>query len=142
MDLKKKIIAFFLIAVLITPVLTFAQKILPDCTADGSCGLCQIVETGINIFRWILGMLGGAALLLFVWHGSGWIMSAGNTEKIEKSKKGLIHTVIGIAIILGSWMIVNITITLLTAEAGTPMEIGQIFSGSGWKSNWNKYCGD
>jgi len=142
-EIKKIVKLSIIIFLIITPILAFGD-ILPKCANTNQagtdlCGLCDVIGTGINIFRWILGMLGGAALLLFVWHGFGWITSGGNTEKIEKSKKGLMHTVIGILIILGSWMIVNITITLLTAEPGPPPKIGTIFTDQPW-NKWSQYC--
>lgn len=132
-----------IIGFLALPVLTYAG-ILPDCAISKQigkdlCNLCDIIQTGINIFRWILGILGGAALLLFVWHGFGWITSGGNKEKIEASKKALAHTVIGLAIVLGSWMIVNIVISLLTTPVGETRGIGTIFDKQAW-NNWSDYC--
>ncbi|MCX6785269.1 MAG: pilin [Candidatus Komeilibacteria bacterium] len=145
---KSKIIIFsalILVSFLIIPALVQAA-ILPKCATstqtgiggDNWCGLCDIVQMGINIFRWILGILGGASLLLFVWHGFSWITSAGNKEKIDAARKGLLHTVIGIAIILGSWMIVNMAIGLLTSNtpAGENPNISKIFT----TNSWNDFC--
>lgn len=130
---SKLLILIITLGFLTLPLTCWAAEILPGCISDGNCGLCDIIQTGINIFRWILGILGGAALLLFVWHAFGFLIAGGNKEKIETSKKALIHTVIGIIIILGSWFLVNMVIVLLTGAEGG---VGKIFSGQAW----NEYC--
>ncbi|PIT90758.1 MAG: hypothetical protein COU22_00395 [Candidatus Komeilibacteria bacterium CG10_big_fil_rev_8_21_14_0_10_41_13] len=120
--------------------------ILPACAIgnqDGSlgnraCGLCDIVQTAVNIFRFILGILGGAALLMFVWHGFNFLTSQGNKERVEAAKKGLVHTIIGIVIVLFSWFIVNFIIVVATSDPAATQSIGTatIF-GKGWANFCN-----
>jgi len=102
---------------LLFPFLIHAQ-VLPPCTATGNCGICDFVQTFINIIRWVLGVLGGTALFLMVWHGFSWLTAMGNAEKVESGRKGLMHTVIGMAIILVAWFLVNAVISLLMTPAG------------------------
>lgn len=150
MSKNKIIVAVCLITLLTTllPLALQAQTLLPKCALeDGNCGLCEIVQTGLNIFRWILGIVGGLALLLFVWHGFGWLMAGGNTEKVKKTADALKHTVIGILLILASWLIVNLVVVLLTFNQADPAApglaptdkgIGKIFSGQPW--NDPEFC--
>ncbi|MFA6304622.1 MAG: pilin [Patescibacteria group bacterium] len=147
MNKKKIFLISFVCLIALTPIILFAQeKLLPDCTIDGNCGFCDFIQLGLNIFRWILGALAGAALLMFVWHGFGWLSSMGDAEKVKKSKDGLIHTVVGILIVLASWLIVNLIITLLVnpvPQAGgvPPTGAAKIFSATtDWTHAWNSWA--
>lgn len=114
---------------------------LPTCAETGDCDLCDIVNTGIGVFKWAMGLLGGAALLLFVWHGFNLLISGGQAERIEKAKNGLAHTLIGLAIVFGSWMIVNLIVVVL-ADNPKPLlkegGVGYLFNG---QRAWNQKCG-
>ena len=126
----------FSLSFLIMPNLVQAQ-ILPACTATGNCGICDFLDTLTNIIRWVLGIVGGSALLLMVWHGFSWITSGGNKEKVDSARKGMLHTVIGIIIILGAWQIINMVVVMLVNEPGE-MKAGL------FKDNtkiWFEYCG-
>ena len=127
--------SFLTLAFLIIPDFASAQ-LLPPCTVTGNCGLCDIIDTGVKIFRWILGLLGGSALFLFVWHGFGWLTSGGNKEKIEAARKALVHTLIGILLVLGSWFLVNMILVLLLTPADDS-SVQELFSGD---KEWYQYC--
>jgi len=131
-----------LLSVIILPFTTFAQGFLPACAESGNCSICEIISTAIYIFKWVMGMLGGAALLLFVWNGFSLIISAGNSEKVDKAKTGLVSTLIGLAIVFGSWMIVNVVIIVLTDSSQlTSGGTGMIFKGSlNGEKAWSDYC--
>jgi uncharacterized membrane protein len=135
-----KLLILLILIILIVPQLALAQGLLPACTKSGNCGFCDILATGVNIFRYLLGSLGGIALLLFVWHAFGWITSGGNKEKIEASKKALVHTLIGLVIILASWFLVNLIIMLLVTPVADQQ--GNVFSQSlfGDSQKWYEYC--
>ncbi|HLD27242.1 MAG TPA: pilin [Patescibacteria group bacterium] len=137
-----KLLILPLLAVLIAPQPAVAQGLLPACAQSGNCGFCDILSTGVNIFRYLLGSLGGISLLLFVWHAFGWITSGGNKEKIEASKKALVHTLIGLVIILASWFLVNLTIMLLVTPVDRQSD--NVFSQSlfGDTQKWYEYCKD
>ena len=139
------IFGFLSLGLLILPNISSAQ-ILPACAVtDGDCGFCDILDTGVKIFRWLLGILGGTALLLFVWHGFSWLTSMGNAEKIEAAKKALIHTTLGIIIVLASWTLVNIVLILLLTPPGEQANnkaIQVIFPGPNNTKLWYQYCTD
>jgi len=102
-----------------------------DTTID-NCGVTQAFQTMINVSRLILAITGSAALLIFIYGGLLWIIAAGNQEKIEQGKTAMQAAVIGLIIILGSWLIVNFTIYALTGgKAGDLGEIQKLF-GKPW----------
>ncbi len=101
-----------------------------DCKPDGTtpegfnkcttCGLNEIFKTIVNISQLILALTGSAALLMFAYGGTMFIIAAGNQERISKAKEILKAAVIGIIIIFSAWSIVNFTILALTdGEIGT-----------------------
>lgn len=132
----KKIL--FIVSLLIVGLLPFtvSAQILPACTATGNCGICDFLDTFVNIIRWLFGVIGGAALVILIWHAFGWLTSVGNKEKIESSRKGIMHTFIALLIILFSWQIVNIVILMLVSPVG-----GQSVKIFGDNSKaWYQYC--
>jgi hypothetical protein len=78
-----------------------------ECKEDGECNLCNLLTIFTNISRKILSIAGGIALVFFVLAGVSFIMSFGNSEKVQSSKKMVIGTIIGLVIILLSWTMVN-----------------------------------
>ncbi len=73
-----------------------------------------------TIIQVLLGFVGAATLLVFVWGGLHMIFSGGNEEKIKKGRSTLVWAVIGLAIILSSYAILKYTFTIFkTASGGT-----------------------
>ena len=61
----------------------------------------------INVIRLFLGALGVFALFIFLWGGFQMLTSAGNPETVKKAKDTLVWATIGIAVVIGSWSIIN-----------------------------------
>jgi hypothetical protein len=78
------------------------------CQECGDCSLCDFLTLATNLARWILSVMGGLAMIIFIWTGIGFIMSFGNAEKVEANKKAITGAVLGIVIIVGAWTLVNI----------------------------------
>jgi len=143
--MRKIILLATLLSMIILPATLLAANnqgllggVLTACYENGNCTICDIISTAIYIFKWVMGMLGGAALMLFVWYGFSMIISGGNSEKVDKAKTGLVSTLIGLAIVFGSWMIVNVVIIILTDSSKlTTGGTGTIFSG---EKVWSDYC--
>jgi hypothetical protein len=108
----------------ILPV-TLAQSILPaetgtgggkTCTNPNGCGdysLNDILQLGINISNWILGVTGSVVLLFFIIGGLMFILSGGNTQTVEKGRDMLIGSVVGLVIIFTSYIIIQFAMTAL-----------------------------
>lgn len=73
----------------------------------GSYTLNDIMAMIISISGWILGLVGSLALLMFVYGGFMFLISAGSSDKIGQAKKILIAAVIGLVIVFSSYMIIR-----------------------------------
>ncbi len=60
-----------------------------------------------NIIKFILGITGSIALLLFVYGGFLWMTSAGNSEQVTKGKNVFIWATIGLIVIFSSYAILK-----------------------------------
>lgn len=87
--------------------------------SSNECGICDALAVFTRAAHFLLASLGGIAAIFFLWGGVGLIFNWGNEEKIQGAKKTLVGTLIGVAIVLLSWTLVNIVVGILTADAGT-----------------------
>ncbi len=108
------------------------------CYACGACGLCDFLQVANNVARWIFGIMGGVAFIMFLWGGTGWIMSFGNSEKIEGSKKVLTSALFGLAIILLAWQIVYVLIFIFAG--GKVANVGLFPSSTKQSYFWYNPC--
>lgn len=106
-----------------------ATPLLPPCTSSGDCGFNDFILLGVNLTKIILGLVGSLALLFFIYGGVMFLLAGGKSEMIEQGKKIITNAVIGVAIVLGAWIIVNFAIAALT---GTPVSDVKIFGSQDW----------
>ncbi len=109
---KKLLIYFFVLMILLLPVLSFAQ------TGGGGCDPGKEVCNPINaktINEFIKKILEGAIkigipiiALAIIYSGFLFVAARGNSEKLTTAKKALTYTLIGAAILLGSWAIAKL----------------------------------
>lgn len=103
-----------MVLVLAMPVLVLAANLGSTFACDPSSGLnCTAGQNGINglirtVINWLLGIAFGVAVLFLIIGGFWYITSAGNEETAEKGKNTAINAIIGIVIIILSWVIVNV----------------------------------
>lgn len=60
-----------------------------------------------RIIQSFLAIFGSLSLILFIYAGFLWMTSAGNAERVEKAKKIMLWTTLGIVVILSSYIIVK-----------------------------------
>ena len=81
----------------------------PEVLAQSASGSVGQVENFIrNIIKVVAGLAGLIATGFFVIGGFGYITSSGNPENLEKSKRTLIYSAIGLAITIGAFVLSNI----------------------------------
>jgi hypothetical protein len=77
--------------------------------AFASDGNVTQVETFIrNIITLAAGLAGLVAAGFFVFGGFVYITSSGNPERLEKAKHTLIYSAIGLAVVIGAFVLANI----------------------------------
>lgn len=125
----KKIIVFSILLtfslLILTPVFVNGQGLVPEsvggCPAgyEGNCGnynLNSFIELAVNISRWILGIVGSLTLLMFIYGGIVFLISAGSSEKIGEAKKIITAAVIGLLIVLSSFLIIKFVLKSMGIE--------------------------
>lgn len=90
---------------------------------DQSTGL-RCTETSVpqifkTIINWALGIAFGVAVIFLIIGGFRYITSAGNEEAAEKGKSSVINALIGIVIIVLSYVIVNVVSNLVQGSGTT-----------------------
>ena len=95
------------------------QIVPPSCLAKNSpkCEIEEMACVGLNISRLILGFVGSAALLMFVYGGATWVISGGSSEKVNKGKTIILNALKGMALIFASWLIINLVVAALTGQS-------------------------
>lgn len=82
--------------------------------------LCGVtIDTLIpRIINTVLFVAFVAALLFLIIGGIKWIMSGGDKEGATKAKETVTSALIGLAIVLGSWILINIVLNFFGATGG------------------------
>lgn len=83
-----------------------------------AAGVSQVEGFIRNIIQVIAGLAGLVATGFFVVGGFGYITSSGNPESLDKSKKTLLYSSIGLAITIGAFVISNIVTELASNAFG------------------------
>ncbi len=91
-------------------------------------GAAEVVAMVINIF---LGLVGILFVILIIYGGVQWLISAGSPDKIGKAKKVIIYAIVGIAIVTTAYTITYfITSALEQSPADTTQEGGDSTEGT------------
>ena len=77
------------------------------------------IETFIkNVIGILVKLAGLVAAGFFVWGGFGYITSSGNPETLDRSKKTILYSAVGLAIVLGAFVLTNIVSDTATGAFG------------------------
>lgn len=100
-------------ASLLTLLIT-ASPVLADSGAD----VTKVQNFIQNIIQVLVTLSGLLATGFFVWGGVGYITSSGNPENLDRSKKTILYSAIGLAITLGAFVLSNIVTQIATTAFG------------------------
>jgi hypothetical protein len=89
---------------------SYCNSAFQNCNAGNTVG--GLIRTVIN---WLLGIAFGVAILFLIIGGFWYVVSAGNEETAEKGKNTAINAIIGIVIIILSYVIVNVVANLVSS---------------------------
>lgn len=77
------------------------------------CTACHVILGGQRLINWGTGIMTVIALTVILAMGVLYIVSAGNQGLMQQAKGGLLAALVGFAIMLSAWLIVNIVLTVL-----------------------------
>ena len=95
--------------ILLLPHLVFAVS-LNNPLGDGT----TIYSLIGRLIKFLLGLSGSVALLMFVWGGFQYLWSAGDDNKVKMGKKTISNAALGLVIIFSSYMLISTLIKALT----------------------------
>lgn len=75
----------------------------------------SVSSVGMNVFYFLLSVVGIIAIIVLVVYGMKYLVSGGDDKMMEGSKKAVSYAIIGIALAMGGMIVVNL--------------IGKIFQG-------------
>ena len=108
---KTTILPTVIIILLLSVSPVFAQT-----TSTG--GVSQIQSFIQSVIQVMITLAGLIAVGFFIWGGFGYITSSGNPEKLDQSKKTVLYSAFGLAIVLGAFVLSSIVTQLATAAFG------------------------
>lgn len=121
------IILFFGVTAFALP--SFAQGILPpasgpacdqgDATTCGNYQVNDFVVLAIKIANFILGIVGSLTLIMFIYGGVMFLISAGSSDKVGQAKKIIIASIVGLLIVFSSWLIIKYTTEALGVSSSS-----------------------
>lgn len=92
--------------------------IAPHAFAADPAGVTQVNSFLKNVIQVVAGLAGLIATGFFVVGGFGYITSSGNPEHLDRSKRTLIYSSIGLAITIGAFVLSNIITEMATKAFG------------------------
>ncbi len=97
------------------------SKLLPNCPND-ICGWCELIQLGQNIINFLIE-ISLVLVVAFIIYGGIMIMITGaKPEKLQASRSIIWSAVIGLVIVLASWVILNTFFHLLTGQLNWPWD--------------------
>lgn len=104
--------AIILSSIILTPFLA-ASTVFAE-SADVT-KIQTFIQSIIQISVTLAGLL---SVGFFVYGGIGYITSSGNPEALDKAKKTILYSAIGLAVVLGAFVLSNIVTQLATGAFG------------------------
>ncbi len=100
--------------------LPFVSAAQPPSIPRGEGSIESLYEKFIVIVQYIFGIALAIGIILIIWGGVGWMMAGGDEEKITTARRNLLYGVIGIAIIIGVYVIINAVASFLGLTVDLP----------------------
>jgi multisubunit Na+/H+ antiporter MnhC subunit len=110
---NRRLITILAIYIALGVPLFFVQPVFAQ-----AAGVGQVESFIKNIIKVIAGLAGLVATGFFVIGGFGYITSSGNPENLDRSKRTLLYSSVGLAITIGAFVLSNIVTELATNAFG------------------------
>ena len=95
--------------------MAIADNVPLDNPLTGGQG-ADVVKEANTLIKGALGITGILALIAFIWGGIEWLISMGDSKRIQKGKDMMIWAVIGLIVIFGSYAILSLVFKVLGAS--------------------------
>jgi amino acid transporter len=100
----------------------FAAGLVP-CGEEGNpCTLCHLFKMGNRIIRYLMEISIPLGVGFMVFGGVMMMLAGGSPQKLQKSKDIIFSAVIGIIIVLVSWIILSTFFHLMTGKLDWPWQ--------------------
>lgn len=106
------------------PTIALAQGVNPP-AADSSTVLPNPLgdavtpaEIARRIVRTLLGVTGIVALLVFMFGGVQYMLSGGNSQKVQKAKDTIVYATLGLAIVFASYSLLQFLLRFFSGATG------------------------
>jgi len=97
-------------------LLTYLLLASPVLAQSDDVGKIQsFIQSVIQVLVTLSGLVAAGFI---VWGGIGYITSSGNPEALEKSKKTILYSAIGLVLVLGAFVISNVVSDLASTSFG------------------------
>lgn len=97
----------------LSELLEFMKKILSfgffDALAEAESIPAFLAQTALD---WVFALIGLVLLAYLIYGGFLWLTSAGDPQRLQKAQDALVNALIGFGIVILSWTIVTIVMTL------------------------------
>lgn len=130
--MKKRLLKYFFLATTyLLPEAAYARSNsgIVKCGPQGSQRLCELKDLFnllIGIYNFLLGMAGIVAFGLLIWGGIQMLLYSAEEEHVKNGKNTVLQALVGLAIILLAYIIVNTLLVALGVTDGP----GGYFSGA------------
>ncbi len=104
--------------IIVTSSLAIAALIFASPAFAASADVTKIETFIKSIIQILVTLAGLISAGFFVWGGVGYITSSGNPETLDRSKKTILYSAIGLAVVLGAFVLTNIVSDLATGAFG------------------------
>lgn len=88
------------------------------------CTVCHIIVAGNNLIKWGLGVMAVIAITVMFAMAVLYVVSAGNPGMMQQAKGGIMAALIGFAVMLAAWLMVNTILTILVDNADNTKPLG------------------
>jgi hypothetical protein len=122
-NFKNKIKPFVALAGLLLPLPAFAQSQVQAGLSNGGLqalfgsggltGAQSVSQLIVEVINIMLIFAGAVAIIFVIIGGYQYLTSGGNEESAEKGKKTLLNAIIGIVLIIMSFVIINVIVNLV-----------------------------
>jgi TRAP-type C4-dicarboxylate transport system permease small subunit len=104
--------------IIVTSSLVLTALIFASPALAASADVAKIETFIKSVIQVLVTLAGLIAAGFFVWGGVGYITSSGNPETLDRSKKTILYSAIGLAVVLGAFVLTNVVSDLATGAFG------------------------